>query len=339
MNIHTFLTARYRLACIVLILNMIAWFIVLNFKSWFDNQNNQTLATKEPTTTFDSKITRLRWNSPDSTLLANDPDRELIRYGKQLVEHTAVYLGPKGKVRAISNGMNCQNCHLAGGTKVYGNNFSAVASTYPKFRPRSGTIESIEKRINDCIERSLNGAPLEQNSKELKAMAAYIVWVGKLVEHGKTPDGAGLWKVPLLTRAASPERGKKVYANHCKRCHGGKAEGLPSADSLEWIYPPLAGQNSYNTGAGLFRISRFAGFVKANMPWGVTFENPMLTNEEAWDVAAFVNSLPRPSKPFDRDWPDISTKPFDHPLGPYADSLSEKQHKYGPFLWTEKVNN
>ena len=67
------------------------------------------------------------------------------------------------------------------------------------------------------------------------------------------------------------------------------------------------------------------------MPYGVTFENPFLTDEEAWDVAAYVNSMPRPDKDLSQDWPDISKKPIDHPFGPYADSFSEEQHKYGPF--------
>jgi len=63
----------------------------------------------------------------------------------------------------------------------------------------------------------------------------------------------------------------------------------------------------------------------------VEYHNPLLTNEEAWDVAAFVNSQPRPSKNFKEDWPDISKKPVDHPFGPFADGFGEEQHKYGPF--------
>jgi thiosulfate dehydrogenase len=71
--------------------------------------------------------------------------------------------------------------------------------------------------------------------------------------------------------------------------------------------------------------------VKANMPLGATYKNPQLTDEEAWDVAAFVNSQDRPNKDLSKDWPDISKKTFDHPFGPFADSYTEKQHKYGPF--------
>ena len=107
--------------------------------------------------------------------------------------------------------------------------------------------------------------------------------------------------------------------------------GLRHENDVEWKYPPLWGESSYNTGAGLFRLSRFAGYVKANMPNGATYDNPILTDEEAWDVAAYVNAMPRPHKVFAADWPDISKKPFDHPFGPYADAYTEQQHKFGPF--------
>jgi thiosulfate dehydrogenase len=71
--------------------------------------------------------------------------------------------------------------------------------------------------------------------------------------------------------------------------------------------------------------------VKANMPLGATHQSPQLTDEEAWDVAAYVNSQPRPGKDLGADWPKIAAKPIDHPFGPFADGFSENQHKYGPF--------
>jgi thiosulfate dehydrogenase len=67
------------------------------------------------------------------------------------------------------------------------------------------------------------------------------------------------------------------------------------------------------------------------MPQGASYENPQLTDEEAWDIAAYVESLERPSKDLSKDWPKIAKKPVDHPFGPFADQFSEKQHKYGPF--------
>lgn len=271
------------------------------------------------------------WQAPDTATIPSTAEGELIRYGRELIAHTSVYLGPKGKVSRISNGMNCQNCHLKAGTVPFGNNYGAVASKYPVFRNRSGTIEGFEKRVNDCIERSLNGQKLDPASREMQAIVAYLKWVGKDVQKGESPKGFGLLKLPFLDRPADPLKGKLVYESYCARCHGEKGEGVLAESGLEYTYPPLFGKNSYNTGAGLYRLSQFAGFVKANMPYGVTFENPFLTDEEAWDVAAYVNAMPRPEKDLSMDWPDISKKPFDHPYGPYADSFPEEQHKYGPF--------
>jgi len=93
-------------------------------------------------------------------------------------------------------------------------------------------------------------------------------------------------------------------------------------------------------GAGLYRLTRFAGYVKYNMPFGTaTHDNPQLTDEETWDVAAFVNSQPRPKKPFPKDWPDITKKAVDYPFGPYTDTFSEQQHKYGPFCPIKKARD
>jgi thiosulfate dehydrogenase len=107
--------------------------------------------------------------------------------------------------------------------------------------------------------------------------------------------------------------------------------GKMNGDGVSYQYPPLWGNHSYNMGAGLYRLSRFAGYVKSNMPQGSTYDNPQLTDEEAWDVAAYVNSQPRPAKDLSKDWPRLSGKPIDHPFGPYNDNFSEQQHKYGPF--------
>jgi thiosulfate dehydrogenase len=272
------------------------------------------------------------WQAPDEASIPNSEEGDLIRYGRELVAHTASYLGPQGKIKAISNGMNCQNCHLKAGTVPFGNNYSAVAATYPKFRDRSGSMESIEKRVNDCLERSLNGKKLDSTSHEMRAFVSYIQWVGKDVPKKTKPKGVGLWELKNLDRAADPAKGKFVFEEKCVRCHGKNGEGLREENSPEWKYPPLWGKDSYNIGAGLFRLSRFAGYVKMNMPNDIaSYEKPFLSDEEAWDVAAFVNSMPRPSKDISKDWPKKSTKPFDHPFGPYADNFSESQHKYGPF--------
>ena len=261
------------------------------------------------------------------------PEKDsMARYGHELIENTSYYLGPKGKVAQVTNGMNCQNCHLNGGTVPWGNNYGAVVATYPQFRARSGGMETIVKRVSDCMERSLNGKAIDSNSKEMKAIIAYMHWLGDDIPKKHKPKGSGIMDIPFLDRAADPQKGRIVFVSKCQRCHGDNGQGQKNADGNGYVYPPLWGENCYNTAAGLFRISRIAGYVKNNMPYGeVEYHNPQLTNEEAWDVAAFVSSQPRPSKIFKEDWPDISKKPVDHPFGPYTDGFSEEQHKYGPF--------
>lgn len=273
------------------------------------------------------------WSGADTSRLASldDAQEELIRYGRELIVNTAHYIGPNGIVMRNTNALNCQNCHLHAGTKPWGNNYGAVWSTYPKFRARSGGIETVVKRVNDCVERSLNGTALDSTGREMQAIVAYMEWLGTGIARDQKPKGSGIVELAFLGRAADPKRGQAVYEAKCVSCHGKDGQGMLKPDGRTHIYPPLWGDGSYNSGAGLYRLSRFAGYVKANMPLGAAWDAPQLTDEEAWDVAAYVNSQPRPGKDLSADWPDISKKPVDHPFGPYADPFPEQQHKYGPF--------
>lgn len=271
------------------------------------------------------------WKPADISLITDENLKAEIEYGKDLIVHTAKYLGPNGSVKKITNGMNCNNCHLDAGTKVWGNNYGSVYSTYPKMRARSGKVENLYKRVNDCMQRSLNGQPLQETDKEMKAMIAYIEYIGKDVPKKEEAVGSGIYDLEYLDRAADPAKGKDLYTAKCASCHMQTGEGVLAEDKKEYIYPPLWGKNSYNVGAGLYRLSRFAGYIKYNMPFGATYENPQLSDEEAWDIAAYVNSQSRPTLDISNDWPDISKKPVDHPFGLFSDQFTEQQHKLGPF--------
>ncbi len=269
------------------------------------------------------------WNH--SRIPINSDGGKLIQYGYQLIANTSVYLGPKGTVAHISNGMNCQNCHLDGGTVPYGDNFGKVYATYPLFSARRNGIQSIYGRVNDCFERSLNGTALDSNSNEMQAIYAYIKWLGNYIPKGHIIAGTGTMKLKIMNIAADSSKGKEVYLTNCSSCHGKDGEGVLNADKWGYVYPPLWGRHSYNDGAGIYRIGSFAGFVKNNMPFGTNYRRPKLSDKEAWDVAAFVNSQPRPHKNQSADWKNLKMKPIDFPFGPYADTFPEKQHKYGPF--------
>lgn len=294
------------------------------FTKLVSNKKNEI---KVPLSPSEKEVFRV----PNINDLTNSEFDNLIRYGKVLIDSTSKYFGPRGTVAAITNGLNCQNCHRESGTKLFTNNFFSVASSYPKFRERSGRFESVEWRINECMQRSLNGEPIDSLSKEMRAMVAYIKWVGKDIKKNGVVEGTETKEIDFLDRAANPAQGAIIYNSKCRSCHGGNGEGIISWDSTGYTYPPLWGPNSYAVSAGMYRITRLASFIKHNMPQGATYDNPQLTNEEAWDLAAYINSQFHPNKKFQFDWPLLSSKPIDYPFGPYTDSFTEKQHKYGPF--------
>lgn len=335
----------YLFTTIIFLVIAVFFFLFFNssITSWFQNSDtelNSFYIEAEKKVLVQNEMAKA-WKPADISLITDATLKEKVEYGKELIAHTAKYLGPNGSVKKITNGMNCNNCHLDAGTKAWGNNYGSVYSMYPKMRARSGQVENLYKRVNDCMERSLNGQPLKEDEKEMKAMIAYIEYIGNNVPKDKEGYASGIYDLEYLDRAADPAKGKALYDAKCASCHQVNGQGILAEDKKEYIYPPLWGANSYNNGAGLFRISRFAGYIKYNMPLGASYENPQLSDEEAWDIAAYVENQPRPSKDLSKDWPDISKKPVDHPFGPFSDKFTEAQHKFGPFkpIKDEKTKN
>lgn len=322
---------KLMLIIVVLLVAVIAM-PVLVYQSLQPNKKEETSANSPAITASEVASTAsLFWKPVDVTAIADQAKKDLVMYGKDLIASTAKYLGPNGSVRKISNGLNCQNCHLQAGTAVFGNNYGSVASLYPKFRARSGKEENVYKRVNDCFERSLNGKALDTSSKEMQAIVAYINYIGSNVPKGKKAEGSGLKDLAFLDRAADPAAGELMYTAKCQSCHQANGEGILLPDNTGYGYPPLWGKHSFNDGAGLYRISNFAKYIKINMPQGASNENPLLDDKEAWDIAAYVLQKDRPHLNTKKDWPDFSKKPIDHPFGPYADSFPEIQHRLGPF--------
>jgi thiosulfate dehydrogenase len=256
-------------------------------------------------------------------------------YGRRLVAHTAELLGqdhPDPERRYIQSRLNCGSCHLATGTEPGTLTLLQTDEHYPRFSGRAGTQTDIEDRINECMTRSMNGKPLPMDSPEMMAMAAYLRSLGSQYD----AMGASLRKAdepsPFKTpaRAANVAAGQVVYGTRCAQCHGNDGLGLlATADrSKGYLFPPLWGPDSFNDGAGMHRVLTAARFIKTRMPLG----QPTLTDDEAFDVAAYINFKPRPEMPnLEHDYPDKATKPVDNPYGPYADDFPEEQHRFGPF--------
>ncbi len=277
------------------------------------------------------------WTVPEVGALPQDAQGQLIRHGRDLITATYAYIGPEvaPEKRFAGNNLACSNCHLMAGTRKFGLPLFGLFGAFPQYNPRSGGDITIRQRIDGCMERSMNGRAMPADAPEMKAMVAYIEFLSTGVPKGKQLPGMGAGNMPELDRAADPVRGEAVYKRACVSCHGtdgrGIRRGTPGAD-LGYMVPPLWGPDSFNDGAGMSRLITAANFIHFNMPHGADYLNPQLSAEEAWDVAAFMVSQPRPQKPgLDRDFPDRLEKPVDAPYGPYADRFSERQHKYGPF--------
>ncbi len=278
------------------------------------------------------------WTMPQVSALPRDARGQFIRDGRDLMLATYAFIGPNvddAAKRFAGNNLACTNCHLNAGTTKFGLPLFGIYNDFPAYSARTGGPISIEDRINYCMTRSMNGRALPDDAPEMRAMVAYVEFLSTGVPTGQQVPGLGAGKMKELSRAADPERGRAVYARSCAACHKPDGAGVPrdrGALQLGYMLPPLWGPDSYNDGAGMARLINFANFVHFNMPHGADYLNPQLTPEQAWDVAAYVLSQPRPHRAgLEKDFPDLLSKPVDAPYGPYADGFSEKQHKYGPF--------
>ena len=166
--------AYLRIAKYFIYIPALLLFAFLIFRWQLNRSETQRLKLQAQSKAVAQFDTAKIFQAPDPLSIKAENDAQLIQYGRDLIAHTSDYLGPNGLVKPISNGMNCQNCHIEAGSKPFGNNYTAVAATYPKFRARSGTAETIYKRVNDCFQRSLNGQALDSTSHEMLAIEAYI---------------------------------------------------------------------------------------------------------------------------------------------------------------------
>jgi len=281
------------------------------------------------------QINLTEWTPPDIKTVGDDAFGKMVKYGYALMTDTANQIGPAvadpAKRYAGSN-LTCQNCHLKAGTQPYAVPLVGVWGQFPQYRGREGEVGTLEERINGCMERSMNGRALPLASREMKAFLAYTKWVSTGIPDGAKLIGAGAMNVKEPGRAADLGHGREVYAQVCATCHGADGLGQRAASGNGYQFPPIWGPDSYNNGAGMSRVLSAAAFIKHNMPFGTTYTAPVLSDQDAYDVAGFINSAERPQRAnLDKDFPNRLQKPVDTAYGPYADDFSPEQHKLGPF--------
>ena len=272
----------------------------------------------------------------DVSKLPDDHYGRLARYGKELTDRTFAHIGPQAKdpaMRYAGNNLACSSCHQASATKAFAMPWVGVHASFPQYRAREDEVSTVEERINGCMERSMAGKPLPLDSTEMKAFMTYIHFLSKDVPTGAKVEGQGLPPFKAPNRRADTVAGGQVYAAKCAVCHGTEGQGLRTGAPADgYTFPPLWGADSFNNGAGMSRLLFASAFIKTNMPLGSQHGQSQLSDDEAYDVAAFMLSHPRPQKAnLERDFPARWNKPVDAAFPPYVDGAPADQHKVGPF--------
>ncbi len=235
----------------------------------------------------------LPFRVPDESEVRDSATLVSIRRGRALIHSTRDSLPHN-----VGAALNCASCHFADGTIANAMPLVGAYTRFPQYRPRSGHVDLIEDRVNDCFKRSLNGKPLATESHDMRDIVTYIAFLSRGYPPGKEMAGQSVPKLEPLV--GDTVRGQKIFATSCAACHG--ADGNGSA-----VAPPLWGPRSYNIGAGMARIRNAAAFIHQLMPR----DHPgTLTPQQAFDVATYVNTRPRPDFPGkERDWPHGGTPP------------------------------
>jgi thiosulfate dehydrogenase len=281
------------------------------------------------------KMPNVYYMNYDTALLDDSEENKTIKYGYELFRYTSKHLGPDSNNQEIAfagNRLACANCHLDNGTRPYSAPLIGIIQRFPQFRGRENKIGTIHERINGCMERSMNGSMMPEDSKEMLAIISYLNWISRYAPDDGKIEGTGFVKIKSINREIDLNHGEQVFLDNCIVCHQKDGQGVKAPNNSTYLYPPLWGNDSYNNGAGMTRVLTAAKFIKANMPFGTNYNSPILSDEEAYDVAGFINQQKRPQKQnSEKDFPDLKKKPVSTPYPPYADNFSVEQHQKGPF--------
>ena len=243
-----------------------------------------------------------------------------VYLGYLYMHHTSETLGPNGGTRYADTGepyvhsvMACSSCHFTGGHVPFGAPFYQTPSKFlpdsetglgPYFRPL-GHYRSVEDAIIDCMRNCINASRSpDPNDPVVQALVTYIEWVRDGVidpamqqDWTLLPPEAGT-RLPaiegVLAMRANPIRGAGLYASQCADCHDedGPGAGEYREDEERPRIPPLWGlQNGWSHGAAFFRNPVLAAYVQEHMP----YEEPRtLSNQDALDIAAYINAADKP---------------------------------------------
>jgi thiosulfate dehydrogenase len=231
---------------------------------------------------------QVAFTPPAESAIPTGPLGDVIRQGRAIFTHTSEHAKAY-----VGNALNCSNCHLDAGRLANSAPLWGAYVVYPQYRSKNGQVNNYGERMQGCFKFSMNGKPPPLDSKEMLALEAYSHWLSTGAPVGAKLVGAGYPK-QCFSSPLPPDyaRGKLVYDHDCALCHG--ADGAGQQVAGKDVFPPLWGAQSYNWGAGMTQLDNAAAFIKANMPLG---RGGSLSDQDAWDVAMYINAHERPQDP------------------------------------------
>jgi thiosulfate dehydrogenase len=231
---------------------------------------------------------RVTFSPPKESDIPKNEFGDMVRLGEQIFEH------PKQFAPAyVGNSLRCSSCHLNAGRKAHSAPLWAAYVAYPEYRAKNKKVNTFEERLQGCFQYSMNGKAPPLGDPTLVALESYSYWMATGAPINPKLPGRGYPKLPKPEMAPDYGRGKAVYEQRCSLCHGASGAGEQAHDG-SMVFPALWGDASFNWGAGMSSIDNAAEFIKANMPLS---QANSLSDQEAWDVAAYIDSQERPQDP------------------------------------------
>lgn len=266
----------------------------------------------KPAAGHSASATLANFKPPAESAIPNNEFGDVVRLGENIFRHPQQYAP-----QFVGNTLSCTNCHLDAGRLTSAAPLWAAYVNYPAYRSKNKHVNSFAERLQGCFRFSMNGKAPPYGDKVLVALETYAFFLAKGAPTGAGPHGYKQLKKP--DKPFDLAHGQQIYAEHCALCHGADGQGQTSADG-EAVFPPLWGPHSFNWGAGMEQINNAAAFIKANMPLS---QGGVLSDNDAWDVAAFMDSHERPQDPrFSGSVAETRKKYHDTPMSLYGSTVN-----------------
>lgn len=251
---------------------------------------------------------------PPESAIPHNAFGAMVRQGESIFTHTRAHAAAY-----VGNGLNCSNCHLDAGRRANAAPLWAAWGMYPAYRRKNGHVNTYAERLQGCFRYSMNGKAPPADDPVIVALEAYSYWLARGAPTGVNLPGRGYPKTDFKPpQPPDFARGRKVFASHCALCHGANGQGQKVAG--DYVFPPLWGPQSFNWGAGMHQLDNAAAFIKSNMPLG---RGGSLSDQQAWDVAMFMDAHERPQDPRYQGSVSVTRKRYhDTPMSLYGTTVN-----------------